>query len=306
MTALNNSRKQISLLIFACPKPFVEPFKVIQQNAIKSWKQLKHPNVTTHIHLMGDEEGVEMHAKQLECTYTGSIQKNEFGTPLVDDMFKQIKRISREHRTNHPKVETVCCYINTDIIVFDELLTNIDQFMTAKHAKHFHSHPGCDPNRWLLIGTRWDTDNVPPIQFEQRDWAEQITQFAKQTGESHGCWGIDYFIFGPDTFSFIYPFALGKFIWDRWLVGNVFRQDSITVDITKTNFVIHQNGDWYQVCTGGTTSNRKGLFDTEEVKINQSFDYYEKDVSTGTQWETETNEQGQIEFIYKDNVPRGD
>lgn len=297
----------IRLLIFACPKPFVEPFTIIQQNAINSWKQLHGKYVETEIYLLGDEIDVEQHATQLNVKHIPDIKKNQYGTPLVDDIFKTIKKIGIESQEQNPDETVVCCYINADIIVFPEFVKNIVSFIRAREKQTFRDKcKHADPNRYLLIGARWDTDNVPEIDFEDNEWGGFLTDHAEKHGQAHGCWGIDYFIFSPTTFGYIYPFALGKFVWDRWLVGNVFRNDSITVDITKTNFIVHQNSDWYQACTGGVTSNRKALFDTEEVKINQSFDYYEKDIISGTQFETVADEIGEIQFLYKENIPRQD
>lgn len=296
----------IRLLIFACPKPFVEPFTLIQQNAINSWKALKKPKrISIDIYLIGDEEGVSEHAAQLDCKHISDIQKNKFGTPLVDCIFKKIKSVATECQSQHPEDTVVCCYINADIIVFEQFITNIEQFLKKRNEfKNDCSY--ADINKYLLVGMRWDCDNIPKIDFNDKESVNNVIQYAKENGESHGCWGIDYFIFSPKTFGFIYPFAIGKFVWDRWLVGNIFRQDSVTVDITQTNFVIHQNGDWYQSSTGGITNNRKALFDTEEVKINYSFDYYEKDVVTGTQWETILTPANEIQYKFKEHIPRSD
>ncbi len=286
----------IHLIIATCPKPFIEPFNIIQQNAIKSWKSMSHPNIDVDILLLGNEDGIAKAARQLNCKHIEDIEYNQYGTPLVDSIFKKIRSYSKDIKN------AVCCYINTDIITFDQFLTNIYRFIDNKGCNHFNI-PTEVP--YLLVGCRWDVDDVPEINFDNENWDITITQFAKQNGNTHGCWGIDYFIYSPDTFKFIYPFALGKFVWDRWLVGNVFRRDSITVDLTKTNFVIHQNGPWYQSSTGGETTNRKKLFDSIEVQINQSFDYYEKDVYTGTEWETQTL-YNDISFVKKHYVPRAD
>lgn len=294
----------IQLLIAACPKPFVEPFNVIQQNAINSWTNMEHPSINIHITLFGDEKGVQEASHQINCQHVKHIKKNKFGTPLVNDIFIKINAQATQLQLQYPNDTIVCCYINADIITFNCMLDNIVDFIETKKTGIFTQlDPTSDENVWLLVGCRWDTDNVPRIDFTNNNWKHDIKQQAIETGKDHGCWGIDYFIFGLDTFNYVYPFALGKFVWDRWLVGNVFRRDSIAVDITQTNFVIHQNGDWYQTCTGGATSDRRALFSTEEVQINQSFDYYEKDINSGTRWETRQNKQN-IEFIQKQNIPR--
>jgi len=313
-----NSTMAIRLLLFACPKPFVEPFSIIQQNAISSWKKLPNSYLTTKVYidifLLGEEIGVAEYARLYNITHISDIKKNQYGTPLVDDIFKKIKQIGSDTQKQYPYDNVVCCYINADIIVFSEFIDNIAVFLQSRNNGIFKEQ--CryvDNNRYLIIGERWDVDNIKnfhihkddgTIDFDQDNCNEQLIEYARKSGRRHGCWGIDYFIFSPTTFGYIYPFALGKFVWDRWLVGNIFRNDSITVDITKTNFVIHQNCDWYQLCTGGATSNRKALFDTDEVKINQSFDYYEKDIFTGTQFESVNNEH--ITYLYKEHIPRKD
>ena len=298
--------EHLKLLIFACPKPFVEPFINIQQNAVQSWKHMKHPHISTSIYLVGDEEGVAEYSHSLQVTHIPDIKKNDYGTPLVDDLFKTIKHISRKYQSVHPRQKVVCCYINADIITFDEMLHNIYLFHNTPIDTFKKDCGYANPDKYLLVGMRWDTDHIDYIDFNDTQWRNKIQKNALDTGKSHGCGGIDYFIFSTNTFGYIYPFALGKFVWDRWLVGNIFRQDSITVDITQTNFVIHQNGDWYQTSTGGATNNRKQLFDTDEVKINQSFDYYEKDINTGTQWETIHDKNNNLLFQYKTYVPRSD
>lgn len=295
----------IRLLIFTCPKPFIKPFNIIQKNAIKSWKMMNHKKVNVKVILCGNENGVEENGKLLDCDWIPNIKKNKFGTPLVDDLFKKCKIYAQKIQFQYNNDTIVCCYINSDIITFDSMLDNIVSFLENKHNIEPTSFV---ENVWLLIGCRWDTDNVPEIDFieDKAVWDTNLIEYAKKTGKDHGCWGIDYFIFSPETYEYIYPFALGKFVWDRWLVGNVFRRDSITVDITETNFIIHQNGPWYQFSTGGKTKNRKSLFDTKEVQINQSFDYYEKDINSGTRWETVFDKENKIEFIKKRFLPRSD
>lgn len=295
----------IRLIIVSCPKPFIEPFTDIQQNAIKSWKELNHPEFEVSITLIGDEEGVQENANMFECEWIQDVQKNEYGTPLVNNIFYKLKKKGLELEKKYPRDTVVCCYINTDIIVFNTMLTNIKAFLDHKHKGYF---PIQDTKTWLLIGNRWDTNNVRKLEQytdpqNNNEWSPKLIEYAKQTGITHGCWGIDYFIFNPTAFEYIYPFALGKFVWDRWLVGNVFRRDSLTIDISQTNFVIHQNGPWYQYSTGGKTQNRAQLFETVEVKINQSFDYYEKDICSGTRWETEYV-NNDIKFIKKHSIPR--
>ena len=104
----------------------------------------------------------------------------------------------------------------------------------------------------------------------------------------------------------MYDFAIGKLVWDRWLVGNAFRRDMVTIDVTNTTTVVHQNGPWYQVSQENPiVDKRKTLEESREVLINQSFDYYEKTIISGTRWKS-VIDNDKIKFIKKDFIPDED
>ena len=152
----------IKLLIGTCPKPFIEPFTLIQRNAIKSWKNMYHPNVDVDVVLFGNEKGVSENAKELNCKHIKDTQKNKFGTPLVDDIFSKMATEAEHLQKQYPKSEIVCCYINADIITFACMLENINDFVGAKQKNTFkQKNESHDDDTWLLIGSRWDVDDVP-------------------------------------------------------------------------------------------------------------------------------------------------
>lgn len=278
----------INLIIASCPKPFIDKFNVIQCNAINSWIKARHSNISKTIYLMGNETGTESTANQLGCEYIPDIEYNTYGTPLVSSIFGKLKQLAISKQS--PETITVCCFLNCDIIIFDEFLNNIVNYHQSDISK--------SQLPYLLVGKRWDVDGIDKLDFNDNDWETKVKQYSLSNGESHSYGGIDYFIFGVNTFKHIYPFALGKFVWDQWLVGNVYRKDSITVDISETNLVLHQNGDWYQSSTGGCTRDRKALYATDEVITNDSFDYYRKDIFTGTRYESKYD-NNQIKYIAK-------
>lgn len=289
------------LIIATCPKPFDETFGPLQINAIKSWIALIHPNISTEIWLLGHEQGVEETANLLNCKWS-DVEYNKYGTPLVSDIFKKLVLFSDNSQSidNSTSIDKsqmieipILCYVNCDIILFNCFLANIWAFHEKFYGKKQNKLP------YMLVGCRWDVDDVPIVDdFSKSDWVEKLIDEVLPRSRKHDPGGIDYFVFSPQTFKYIYPFALGKFVWDRWLVGNVYRRDSITVDLTATNFVIHQNADWYQASQGGKTRDREALYKTEEVIINHTFDYYEKDVISGTRWET-VYDDDKIKFIEK-------
>src|SRR5438477_11746488 len=98
------------LTLFSIPKPFRGHIAVIQHNAIRSWTLLRP---ACEVILFGDDEGVASAAADLGVRHFPEVARNEYGTPLVSDVFAQAQR--------HAAHDTLC-YINADIIVMNDLL----------------------------------------------------------------------------------------------------------------------------------------------------------------------------------------
>ena len=82
--------------------------------------------------------------------------------------------------------------------------------------------------------------------FSEDRATKNVKNKAKNDGILHSATGVDYFLHTKQTFPHIYPFAIGKFFWDHWVVGNAFkREDVTTIDVTETVFAIHQDSPWY-------------------------------------------------------------
>src|SRR5205809_6794358 len=95
--ALRSSAKRLEspeLTIFAAPKAFSGHFGIIQDNAIRSWKQLQP---APRIILFVDETGVAHVAKRLQVQQVSDVATNSHGTPLVSDMFRQADALASGH-----------------------------------------------------------------------------------------------------------------------------------------------------------------------------------------------------------------
>lgn len=300
--------KPIDIILTSCPKPFVNSFVDIQSNAIDSWIALNRisPHVKVHIYLIGDEENIEKACDINKIHHIPKVKRNEYGTPLISDLFKITQSIEINPNRNSEKVY---CFINCDIILMPDFVHTISAFVKGRLQNSFGQFSKED---YLLVGQRTDIDRVPRI-FNFNDLQktyQDLLSLVKNRGELHSPDGMDYFIFSKGTFPFVYDFAIGKLVWDAWLTGNAFRRGLMTVDTTKTITAIHQNGDWYQASnkeSNGFVKTRDELEQTREVLINQSFDYYEKNSKTGTLWKTDFDDtQNKFLFIKKPIVPQGD
>lgn len=180
------------------------------------------------------------------------------------------------------------CYINSDIILIGDFSKTVLKFR--------ENYPTQD--KLLLVGQRWDWKAPEKIDFDDKNWESTLKEKALSNGKMHAITGTDYFVHTKTTYPFIYPFAIGKGWWDMWLVGNAYRRkDVMTVDTTSTNFVIHQDGPWYQY--GKPQKSFASVLRTKEALKNRSFDNYFSDIAKGTRFKTKTNQDGNIEFIRK-------
>lgn len=65
----------IDITFICCPKPFLKEFKIIQKNAILSWKKLKY---CSRIVVCCNDEGVAEFCKEHNLIHEPDVQVNEF------------------------------------------------------------------------------------------------------------------------------------------------------------------------------------------------------------------------------------
>ncbi|MFC1704792.1 hypothetical protein ACFLZ6_00510 [Nanoarchaeota archaeon] len=195
------------ITIFSSPKAFKGHISIIQKNAIKSWTLLEPK---PEIILMGNERGTAEICKKLKLKHISDVKCNDSGTPLVNDIFKKAQK-----RSNNK----ILCYVNSDII-----LTN--DFMGALS--------GVDFKNFLMIGQRWDIEMKKPLNFKP-SWEKKLS------GKKQHPAGMDYFVFTKNIWKEIPSFAIGRTIWDNWLVYKALLNKAPIIDASKVVKVIHQN-----------------------------------------------------------------
>lgn len=234
-----NSHKQ-TIAIFTIPKPFKGHIGIIQRNAIKSWTMLKpRPEII----LFGDEEGIAEIAKELDLIHFPDIEKNEFGTPLVNSIFEKAQEIAKNN---------ILVYINADIILMDDFMITLNRLPDNIIS-------------FLIIGRRWDLAVWEEINFSNPQWSEHLKNDATKKGLLHQSTGIDYFIFNKGLYKSIPPFAIGRPAWDNWLIWYSAVQGASIIDATKSITAIHQDHSYLHV-DGGI----KGMYSGTESKNNRT------------------------------------
>ncbi|MDK9699930.1 MAG: glycosyltransferase [bacterium] len=226
------------LTLFAMPKPFTGHNGTIQRNAMESWKRLSNVEVI----LFGSESGVAEAAQEFGFRHIPEVRCNEFGTPIVSDLFRLAER--------HATFKTLC-YCNADIILPSEF-----PLAAGATAEHF--------DRFLMIGQRWDIELTDRWNYHSSDWASDLRSYTMRNGTLHNPAGIDYFCFSTGLWNSIPDFAIGRIFWDNWLVQAALESGAALVDATETIFAVHQNHDYNHVQGG-----REAAWNGEEAQRNK-------------------------------------
>ena len=238
----------MDLTIFSTPKKLKGEQAHIQWNAITSWTQL---NPNPQILLISDEHGVGNLASDLMVEHIKNIKTNSYGTPLVNNIFSQAMKKSRNN---------VLCYVNSDIIIDPRLMMIID-----KIYKEFKNP--------LIVSRRWNLQVESKINFNKNDWFDKISNEAQLKKELYPKTGIDLFIFNKNLFFEIPPFAVGRTCWDNWLLYEARKRGATIIDITSAITLIHQNHSHKKFHTTDDNRFKKGIESKENLKLAKGFGY---------------------------------
>jgi len=213
------------LTIFTAPKPFTDPhIDRIQRNAIRSWRDL---GSLVDVLLVGDEVGMQQAAHDLQVRQVTGVERNEFGTPRVDAIFRLARQAS---------ASPLLGYVNADILLMPDLL---DAARAALKR--------CDA--FLLIGQRWDLDVQEDVTVGEQG-AAALRQRVQKQGRPHPPGGSDYFLFPRECFTQIPPFAVGRAGWDNWMIFHARKQRWPVIDATGSVLAVHQQHDYAHLPDG--------------------------------------------------------
>jgi hypothetical protein len=223
------------LTLLAMPKPFDGHIGIIQRNAITSWTRL---NPRPEIFLFGEEKGTAEIAAELQIGHLRDIHRNEFGTPLLNDLLQRAKALSNS---------LVLGYVNCDIILLQE-------FQDAIATIHEQIPT------FLAVTHRWEIDLRKALDFktEQRLRLELLPP-----GVPGHHTAIDAFVFTRNIYSDVPALTLGRAWFDQWLIKDALLHGTPVVDITKVARAIHQNHDYGHIAGG-----QRGAYGGEEARRN--------------------------------------
>jgi len=208
------------LTIFTNPRAFNNQFGTIQRNAIKSWLLLRPK---CEIILFGEDEGVAETAKEFGVRHIPEIEKNEFGTPLLDSVFNLAQKLANNH---------FMVYISADIILLSDFIRAVKTIKESSLSS------------FLMVGQRIDLDIEEELQFNDINWEAKLRKLAINKGKLHSPEGADYFVFPKGFYHNVPPFAIGRTVHDNWLIYKARALGAPVIDATRAITAIHQNHDY--------------------------------------------------------------
>jgi hypothetical protein len=232
------------LTIFAIPKPFRGQFAVIQANAIRSWTKLRpRPEII----LLGDDEGTAQIVEELGLRHIPDVARNEYGTPLVNDVFRKAQAQSSNG---------LMCYANADIILLSDFMEAVLNTLALTKACEF-----------LLVGRKINIELNGILNFSESGWEEKLRNYAKANGK-YVTHDFDFFVFSKGMFKEIPPFAIGRCFWTQWFIYNARKRGILVIDATPVVLAVESKHDYsHAVSTGGA----KRLYGVEYVRNRRLF-----------------------------------
>tara|TARA_B100000287_G_scaffold430029_1_gene484485 strand:+ start:3089 stop:3973 length:885 start_codon:yes stop_codon:yes gene_type:complete len=204
------------ITIFTTPKDFENEFKLIQENAINSWRAISND---IEIIIMGNSYGAKEMSDQVQATFIQNVPSSDDNIPTIPGLFE-----TAEKNANNE----LLCYVNADIILPDNFLHTIEIIRNLRR-------------KFLAVGHRWDLNIKKKINFYDEKEKKTFWNYAKKNSEKHAPTGIDYFIFRKRTFNNLPNLVIGRFGWDNWLLWYSRRNFMALIDLSANVFAVHQN-----------------------------------------------------------------
>jgi hypothetical protein len=225
------------LTIFSIPKPFKGHIETIQRNAIQSWTLLRpQPDII----LFGNEEGTAQVAAEFGLRHVPEIASNEYGTPLLDDLFR---------RAQLSASSGWMCYVNADILLLSDFGSAVEQVTKA--------FP-----KFLCVSKRINIDVPEAISFAA-NWEAPLQARSRESGKCGDHTAIDVFVFPKGAYRDVPDFGIGRLWFDQWLIKAAREEKIPVVDLSPVAPVLHQNHEYHHVAGG-----RERIWRGKEAEYN--------------------------------------
>lgn len=228
------------ITIFGTPKNFEGIFKIIQINAIRSWRSLSKD---VEIIIFGKSEGAQKIANEVSAIYYPNIKCSKNGVPLLSDLFYKANKIASFD---------ILLFINSDILLPKRFIYSI------RNVKDKFSN-------FLLVGHRWDLKVENLINFNEAAAVSLFWEMSEMKSKKASPAAIDYFGFRKNSLKKIPDFVVGRPGYDNWLIWYARRNFMPVVDISEEVKVIHQSHHY----NFHNLKNNPKIFDRNKIPIEE-------------------------------------
>lgn len=277
--------EQLTLHIFAVPKPFLGSDAVNQLRALESWLVLAPTPVIT---LLGSAPGVSTVAQQYGVRHYSRLDTTFLGLPLLPSLLATIDTTVKSTTSSG----NIIVLLNADIVLFDDMVQTLTKLVfdnnfgefedteTINQHQHINKTATKYPKPWLAVAARWDVPSLPSLpvrgahgSIDSRTLREAVVH-VRTEGTLHTFGGIDMWAwpcrrssspsktslfpvpFPPDD---IPPFAFGRGRYDNWLTNYAIEHDTHQIfDVSEAMTATHVSHDHHLVSGVGNTALQKG------------------------------------------------
>jgi UDPglucose 6-dehydrogenase len=207
------------LTIVALPRPFRGHYGVIQRNAILNWARL---SPKPEIILFGNEEGTAEIAQELGLRHVPSLGCNEYGTPLLSDLFEKAQALARAD---------IIGFVNADIMFLGGFMEAVQRVASWR-------------DRFLMVGRRNSVNLDQPELYDSAEQEQRLRALVEQQNLPIPPGATDYFVFPRGQFVRLPQFAVGRGYWDNWVLWESLSSKIPIVDASGMVLAVHQNHEY--------------------------------------------------------------
>jgi len=222
----------LSVVLFTTPRPFENLYEIIQTNAMKSWAYIDPPPSRILVYADREFEGdaaVDL-AEAIGYEVCPVLQRTPSGVPLLNDLFT---------RTAEVAGDGVACYVNCDIILESDLVPSLERCVKLVEAQYDQPHFRRSKKGILMVARRWNTQMLHLMDFEP-GWEDELREKVDVQGSLMAECAIDLFAWKGLVWSNVQPYAIGRYRWDNWLIGNALVRNNPVVDVSSVVRITHQ------------------------------------------------------------------
>lgn len=207
---------------------------MIQTNALMSWGRMNPKPDRVVVFVDEEHEGAAACSLvRQEGFELGEVkQRSPRGVPLVSDLFSQMQESANNG---------IAVYTNADIILSSDFVPGLIAAVEAVKNEMEQSNFRRSKKGILLIARRWNVQVFDHLDFAD-GWYQELWDKVHDQGSLMADCAIDLFAWHGEVWVNIPDFAIGRYAWDNWLVGNAYAARNVpVVDVTPVIKLIHQS-----------------------------------------------------------------